>query len=582
LPSPADDTDVLTVAGSGPGVTAVEAALADREAERATDIETVERARLAVVVGDTGDDIFERANERALAGETPWLAVERGGLGGLPVVDAAVSLFAPGQGCYSCLRTRVRANHHPGTADTGDPGTAASEPGPGGETDRATERLAGAVAGHEAVRLLEGAEAAGRVVVVPYTGHPLLPVPGCDCGSATDPAVRRSYTDRPLEEALDRAERALDDLVGVVQEVGEAESFPVPYYLATLSETAGFSDATAAQNAAGVDPDWNRAFVKALGEALERYCAGVYRADSLERGTADAVADAVDPSAFVCREPPAGESIRWVPGVDLRRDERVALPAAFVHHPPPEQRYRPAVTTGLGFGNSGVEALLSGLYEVVERDAAMLAWYSSFDPLELSVTTDRVETMRTRAASEGLSVTLLLLTMDVDVPVVAAAVHREEWPRFATGIAADLDARTAGASALAEALQNWMELRGMGPDRAAAASGAIGHYADLPGAASSFLDTRATVDAGDLSTEVRGEAELDAVLDRLAAADLTAYAARTTTPDVGALGFEAVRVVVPAAQPIAFGEMYFGERAETAPASLGFEPRLDRDHHPFP
>jgi ribosomal protein S12 methylthiotransferase accessory factor len=269
--------------------------------------------------------------------------------------------------------------------------------------------------------------------------------------------------------------------------------------------------------------------------------------------------------------------------VELASNEAVALPAAFVPHPPPEQRYRPAVTTGLGFGNSGVEALLSGLYEVVERDAAMLAWYSSFDPLALSVETDRVETMRSRAASEGLSVTLLLLTMDVDVPVVAAAVHREEWPRFATGMAADLDARAAGASALAEALQNWMELRGMGPERAAAASGAIGRYADLPGTASSFLDTGATVDAGDISTEVPdGEAELDAVLDRLAAADLTAYAARTTTRDVATLGFEAVRVLVPAAQPLAFGEMYFGERAETAPASLGFEPRLDREHHPFP
>jgi YcaO-like family. len=128
-----------------------------------------------------------------------------------------------------------------------------------------------------------------------------------------------------------------------------------------------------------------------------------------------------------------------------------------------------------------------------------------------------------------------------------------------------------------------MELRGMGPERATAASGAIGRYADLPEAASSLLDTAVSVDAGDLSTEVAdGEAELEAVLDRLAAADLTAYAARTTTRDIEALGFEAVRVLVPAAQPLAFGEMYFGERAETAPVSLGFEPRLDREHHPFP
>ncbi|MFT4945206.1 MAG: ribosomal protein S12 methylthiotransferase accessory factor [Halovenus sp.] len=564
---------MLSVVGSGPGAAAVTAALADREAEIATDIETVDRARLAVVVGPTGDGIFEQANERALDGETPWLAVEQGGLGGLPVADAAVTPFAPGRGCYDCLRTRVRANHDPDEE---------TEQGDGG-ADPATARLAGAVAGHEAVRHLDGTDIFERVLAVPYTEHPLLPVPGCDCNSTADRSVRRGHTDRGVEAALERAERALDELVGVVSEVGEAESFPVPYYLARLSDTAGFSSATAARNAAGVDPDWNRAFMKALGEALERYCAGVYRTDRFEHGTPAAVANAVDPAAFVCKNRPDGEAIRWVPGGDLIDDETVALPAAFVHHPPPERRYRPPVTTGLGFGNSGVEALLSGLYEVVERDAAMLAWYSSFDPLELAVETDPVETMRSRAASERLDVTLLVVTMDIDVPVIVAAVHREEWPRFAAGTAANLDAGVAAASALSEALQNWVELRGMGPERAEAASGAIGRYADLPDAVAAFLDTEVTVDAGSISAgPLDGEAELEAVLDRLSAAGLAAYAARTTTRDVDALGFEAVRALVPAAQPLAFGDMYFGERAETVPASLGFEPRLDRDHHPFP
>ncbi len=36
------------------------------------------------------------------------------------------------------------------------------------------------------------------------------------------------------------------------------------------------------------------------------------------------------------------------------------------------ERVRPATTTGLGLGNTVTEALLTGLYEVIERDAAML------------------------------------------------------------------------------------------------------------------------------------------------------------------------------------------------------------------
>ena len=48
------------------------------------------------------------------------------------------------------------------------------------------------------------------------------------------------------------------------------------------------------------------------------------------------------------------------------------------------------------------------------------------------------------------------------------------------------------------------------------------------------------------------------------------------------LGFEAVRVLVPAAQPLFTGEAYFGDRAREVPGSLGFEPRLEREPHPFP
>ena len=568
---------MFTVVGSGPGAAAAEETLTDRVTEVHTDIETVDDATVAVVVGPAGDDRFERANELALAGDTVWLGVELGGVGGHPAVDAAVTAFTPGSGCYDCLCTRVRANRE--TSQTA-PGNGPTD---GGEVDPATARLAGTVAGREAVRHLDGTDISGRVLVTPYTEHPFLPVPGCDCGSPAAGPVPRTHTDRSVGAALERAERALDELVGPVHELGEAESFPVPYYLAQLPDTAGFSDATAAQNAAGVDPDWNRAFMKALGEALERYCAGVYWTGRFESGTPDAVDGAVDPVAFVCRTWPDGETIRWVPGTDLVSGESVSLPASFVLHPPPERRYRPAVTTGLGFGNSGVDALLSGLYEVVERDAAMLAWYSSFEPLGLTAGTERVETMRSRAASEGLDVTLLLLTMDVDIPVVAAAVHREEWPRFAAGTAADLDAGAAAESALAEALQNWMELRGMGPERATNASGAIGTYADLPDRAQAFLDTTATVAADDVSTPVPdSQAELETLLDRLTAVGLDAYAARTTTRDIELLGFEAVRVLVPAAQPLAFGDLFFGERAESVPRSLGFEPRLDRDHHPFP
>jgi ribosomal protein S12 methylthiotransferase accessory factor len=416
----------------------------------------------------------------------------------------------------------------------------------------------------------------------------LLPVPGCSCGSDPDRRIRRDYAAREAEGALARAERALDRRVGIVHEAGEAESFPVPYYLATLAATTAFSDAAVPEHAAGVAADWNPAFVKALGEALERYAAAVYRTDGMETGPAGAVANAVAPEAFVTADsfapPDPQESLAWVEGEDLHERNAANLPAEFVVFPPPEARHRPSITTGLGLGSSGVGALLSGLYETIERDAAMLAWYSTYEPLGLDVGTEGFETLARRARSEDLETSVLLLTQDVDVPVVAACVHREDgWPRFAAGMAADLDPERAATGALEEAIQNWLELRGMGSE-GARSEGNIAEYADFPEPAREFVDPETTIPAGSVGPEEppAGSDELDALLGRLDDAGLRAFAARLTTRDLESLGFEAVRVLVPSAQPLFTGEAYFGERAREIPGSLGFEPRPEREPHPFP
>ncbi|MFT4949780.1 MAG: ribosomal protein S12 methylthiotransferase accessory factor [Natronomonas sp.] len=566
--------------GSGPAVAAVEAALADVDADpRAVDPVDLGDVAAGAVVGDTGSDAFTRANEAALDGETPWLAVEVGGVGGARVVDAAVTALSPATACYECLCGRVKATLE------GESGPVAT----GAGTPASAARLAGATAGYALARYLsKGADIFGQVTEVgaPPVQRELLALPGCACdaGPSVGTDLDRSPVDRDVDGALARAERGVDKRVGLLREVGEVESFPVPYYLAQTCETGGFSDASAQRQSAGVDAGWDGAFMKALGEGMERYCAGVYRRSALPRGLPAEVASPVPPAAFVCRDESAVTApLYWVEGEHLVTGESAHLPAAFVVHPPPTERFRPPLTTGLGLGNGGVGALLAGLYEVVERDATMLSWYSTADPLALAVEDEVVETLTDRARSEGLDVTLLLVTQDIDIPVVAAAVHREAWPRFALGSGANLDAATAARSALAEALQNWTELRSMGPEDAQGESGAVARYADLPPAAAEFIDADATVSADSVSSsELSGETELAAALDRLGDAGLDAYAARLTTRDVAALGFEAVRVVVPPAQPLFLGDAYFGERAESVPASLGFEARLGREHHPFP
>lgn len=563
--------------GDGPAIEAVRAALDDSTAESvgigASDIGAVD---VAIVVDSIESTVFERATTRAVQRETPLISIELGGVGGVPVsgVDAAIFGTAPGRACHACLRQRVAA----ADPETND-----------GTCDDSTTRLAGAVAGHELTALLAGRESAvlGGVVELPHTQRRVLPVPYCSCArgdgavDAHRTELRRHHVDRSLEESLSMAEVAFDDRVGPIVSVGEIESFPVPYYLATLAETP-FSDGDVPDHAAGVGLDWDPAFMKALGEALERYSAAIYR----DREFTTDPDNPVPPDRFVRPGWQGdGSAIRWYDAEHLSSGETVQLPAELVVFPPPARTIRPSITTGLGLGNGGADAICSGLYEVIERDAAMIAWYSTYEPMELAVDDEGYRTLANRATSEGLETTAFVLTQDVDVPVVAACVHRDgEWPRFAAGSAADLDPAAAARGALEEALQNWLELRRMGKDRAGSEGGAIGTHAGFPAPTREFVSPDTSVPAESIgpADPPNGAAELEQLVDRVVDAGLDAYAARLTPRDVESLGFEAVRVVIPSAQPLFTGDPYFGDRVRHVPASLGFETDLDRSYHPFP
>ena len=566
----------VVLVGSGPAIESVAATLGDVEVDVSRgDLEAIEAADFAVVSGLAGSEGFETANQQSLAGDTPWIAIEVGGIGGVPVagLDAAITTVQPSHACFECLESRVAA----GGVQVADEATA----------DRASVRLAGSYAGLLTIRALSGGAVGGAVIEVPHAERTLLPVPNCECRHETSRDLELTDISRSLDESIANAEQAVDARLGIVNQIGEHDSFPAAYYLSVLAETTGFSDGAAPERAAGVGVDWDAAFMKALGESLERYSGAIYREADFEYATVDQV-DGPSPASFVrpgdLPEPDPETEIPWVSGRDLVAGRQVSLPAGLVHFPSPDDRFNPSITTGLGLGNGGVEAVLSGLYEILERDATMLAWYSTFEPLELAVEDEQFETLARRARGEDLSVTPLLVTQDVDVPVVAVALHREEWPRFALGSSADLDAEAAATDALSEAIQNWMELRGMGQEAAQSAEGSIGEYAADPGPAAEMLETTGRVAASDLGPAdvPSGEAELQAVVDRVDAVGRDVYAASVTPPDVEHMGFEAVRVLSPQAQPLFVDEPFFGNRAREVPAEMGFEPMLDRAFHPYP
>ena len=327
--------------------------------------------------------------------------------------------------------------------------------------------------------------------------------------------------------------------------------------------------------------------MKAMGEALERYGAGVYRESSFTYATTQDRDDVIAPDAFVQPTPICSPSqeLPWVPAVDVSTEAPWLVPAEVVVFPPPSRHIRPAITTGLSIDSTATGAVLGGLLEVIERDAAMLAWYSAYEPLGIDVADHTFDRLTRLAAVERLRVSVTVITQDIDVPIIAAAVHRDdEWPRFAMGSAASLDPVDATIGATQEALQNWTELNAMGHELATEEEPRIAGYADDPREASQFVDPEITVPASQLTSPVPDtpEMQVEHLASLAGAAGLTCLAASITPRDMRALGFEAVRVVIPEAQPLFTGSAYFGERARTVPSAMGYRARPDREPHPFP
>ena len=189
---------------------------------------------------------------------------------------------------------------------------------------------------------------------------------------------------------------------------------------------------------------WEESRARALGEAVERFCAAVYDERTFvldcQRNLAP---EAIDPSTVALfsaaqyREPgfafqPFTEETRvaWTWGYSLLRRAPVLVPAAFVYRPywpiEDEAAIGDFPTTGLACGNSLADAILHGLYETVERDAIMITWLNRLPARRIGL--DRLapaidaDLPWARLGRRGLFVHDI--TTDIAIPDAAGRVDR--------------------------------------------------------------------------------------------------------------------------------------------------------------
>lgn len=157
----------------------------------------------------------------------------------------------------------------------------------------------------------------------------------------------------------------------------------------------------------------------------------------------------------------------WVLGWDIINQCETAVPYSCVSMTPKEQkptRWMPFSmgSNGLASGNHLLEAIMAGLYEVVERDAvachrvAVNQGVHQFQRVNLqTVETPLVLDLLERLQRASIVPLLYDCTVDTEIPCYMAIIYDERIPTFGLyrGYGAHLDPQIAMVRALTEAVQ---------------------------------------------------------------------------------------------------------------------------------
>jgi ribosomal protein S12 methylthiotransferase accessory factor len=437
-----------------------------------------------------------------------------------------------------------------------------------------------------------------------------------------------------LDRILGLWDQLVDFKVGVIQRIEELriddDDPDFFHYYSKACNTARFTAMKNFSDNGGASTDRYIAIAKAMGEAVERYCSAIYDPETFHFAAyRDLTRAAVHPSLlsmyradqfhwpeFPWQPFTVETPVHWTRGISLVTGKEVLLPAAAVYVPFHFRgQTRSAfiiqpISTGLACGSSFTEAALSGLCEVLERDAFTITWQSRLSRPRLDHETlpKSVKDLIARFNAVGISIKLMNMTTDIRVPSILCigVCGARTSPAIAVAAATDPSAERALQKALDELAhtrkyaKHLMRYIPEVPVQVDEGHPLVKDQRDhlrfyCPQSAIAFAEfawASSEITAFDDLPDLSGEPsdQLQEVVRRTAAAGMEPVAVDLTTPDIASLGLHVVRTVVAGAHPLCMGH---GNRAlgvsrlYDVPPRLGYQGLahggMDNPYpHPFP
>lgn len=430
------------------------------------------------------------------------------------------------------------------------------------------------------------------------------------------------------QEMIRRCHPLVDKYIGVIRKVERwgprPGTPPIYYYAAKLCDlnTLGVSPASS-RFYFGAHLNWRAALAAALGEAVERYGAAIHGRDQLIWGSFRHLKDqgAIAPETFNLyseRQYRSGDfpyvrfteetTLHWITGTSLLTGEQRLVPAQAVFLPYRFRAEEPniflPISTGLASGASREAAMLSGLCELIERDALVITWFNALPVPRLradSLAEPQLTPILSWVEEHGLDLLVKVTTTDLHIPsFLALLIDRHgRQPITVAGSAAHPDPQIGAIKAIIEVIMVYLSFVELIQARQFPVE-APARYEDITGLASrgvfyalhdsrenlSFLQSGPRISLEDLEPyQNAGPAcDLNYCREHLAHSGIDAVAVDITPRDLQSLGLYVYRVVAPGLQQMEADHRYRllgGARLYHVPQRLGYSAHPTREETLF-
>lgn len=424
-----------------------------------------------------------------------------------------------------------------------------------------------------------------------------------------------------LLKAISRASKLLSPKSGFIHSVKRAPFYndePKLFsYLAILKDSSELSDGGSVDESAGgasLSPE--KALMKALGEAIERYCLSIYREKNFVKASYAELRDkALNPSEVISFSPSQLKKrkfknfvfnehtrFKWIEGYSLKQGKEILVPAQIVYVPYKYKRekvIRFPITTGAASSSSLAEAIYRGICEVIEREAFIITYLNKLPrrKVDLQYSGVEIEELAEIYSRYNLELSIFDITTDIKIPVMLGLLidRTRLGPAISLGASADLDLHNGAIKAAEEAQHSrpWMRKEMEEGDKNKSVCTLEGrglYWSDVKMIPKiKFLEGKERpFKLKKRGKEKTAEENLKEALKALSELDLEVIFVEVTTREVKRAGFRVVRVIIPQLQPLYLDECFpylGGKRLYNVPIRLGILKRrskfLNRIPHPF-